>query len=263
MTRPNWSDGEAYDRYIGRWSRPVADAFLAWLGVPARRRWLDVGCGTGALASRILRSAAPAEVVGVDPSEGFIATARASVPHVTFLTGDAQELPLPDRRFDVVVSALVINFVPDQSRALREFTRVTTPGGVVAAYVWDVSEGMGIIRQFWDAAISLDPAAAEADEGSRHPLCRPDPLRGLWQSAGLTDVTVEAIEVPTVFTDFDDYWQPFLAGRFPAPGYAMSLSEEHRAELRETLRTQLPTRADGTIPLTARAWAVRGVRSPA
>ena len=233
MTRPNWSDGEAYDRYIGRWSRPVADAFLAWLGVPARRRWLDVGCGTGALASRILRSAAPAEVVGVDPSEGFIATARASVPHVTFLTGDAQELPLPDRRFDVVVSALVINFVPDQSRALREFTRVTTPGGVVAAYVWDVSEGMGIIRQFWDAAISLDPAAAEA------------------------------IEVPTVFTDFDDYWQPFLAGRFPAPGYAMSLSEEHRAELRETLRTQLPTRADGTIPLTARAWAVRGVRSPA
>jgi hypothetical protein len=120
---------------------------------------------------------------------------------------------------------------------------------------------MDVIRQFWDAAISVDPAATELDEGRRYPLCRPDPLRDLWHSAGLEQVTVRAIDVPTVFTDFDDYWRPFLAGHFPAPAYAMSLTEEHRTALREALRTRLPAKADGSIPLTARAWAVSGVRS--
>jgi SAM-dependent methyltransferase len=246
---------------VGRWSRRVAVAFLHWLDVPAGRHWPDVGCGTGALTATVLAVAGPAHVVGVDPAEGFLSSARAQIgdTRATFGTGDAQSLPLPDRRFDAVVSALALNFVPDPRRAAAEFARVAASGGMVAAYVWDYAEGMAMMRYFWDAATALDPAAAGLDEGRRFPLCRPEPLRDLWASAGLDEVTVQAIEVPTVFADFDDYWQPFLGGQGPAPWYAMSLTEEHRSALRDLLRVRLPSGLDGSIPLTARAWAVRGV----
>lgn len=260
MVHEVWAVGEAYEAYVGRWSRRVAEAFVRWLDVPAGRRWLDVGCGTGALTATVLAVADPAEVVGVDSSEGFLATARARIAdqRASFHPADARELPLPDRRFDAVVSGLTLNFVPDPSRAAAELARVTTPGGVAAAYVWDYADGMDMMRHFWDAAAALDPAAAELDEGRRFPLCRKEPLGLLWTEAGLGNVTVDAVEVPTVFADFDDYWTPFLGGQGPAPGYAMSLTEERRSALREELRTRLPSTSDGSIPLTARAWAVRG-----
>jgi SAM-dependent methyltransferase len=237
--------------------------FVPWLDVPAGRRWLDVGCGTGALTATLLAVADPARVVGVDPSEGFLATALARVADLraTFSVGDAQSLPLPDRRFHAVVSGLALNFVPDPRRALAEFARVATSGGVAAGYVWDYAEGMAMVRYFWDAATTLDPAAADLDEAHRFPLCRPEPLRALWTDAALVDVRVEAIEVPTVFAGFDDYWTPFLGGQGPAPAYAMSLTEEHRRALRDLLRTRLPTTPDGSIALTARAWAIRGTAS--
>jgi SAM-dependent methyltransferase len=255
-----WAVGDGYEAYVGRWSRRVAEAFLHWLDVPAGRRWLDVGCGTGALTATVLAVADPARVVAVDTSEGFLADARARIvdPRSTFRAGDARSLPLPDRRFDAVVSGLALNFVPDPRRAAAEFARVATSGGVAAAYVWDYAEGMAMMRYFWDAAAALDPAAAELDEARRFPLCRPEPLCALWTDAGLDDVTVRAIEVPTVFVDFDDYWRPFLGGQGPAPGYAMSLTEEHRRALRDLLRARLPAGPHGSIPLTARAWAVRG-----
>jgi SAM-dependent methyltransferase len=261
MVHEVWAVGDAYEAYVGRWSRRVAVAFLHWLDVPAGRHWLDVGCGTGALTATVLAVADPTHVVGVDPSEGFLANARAQIvdPRATFRAGDAQSLPLPDRGFDVVVSGLALNFVPDPRRAAAEFARVATSGGVAAAYVWDYAEGMAMMRYFWDAAATLDPAAAELDEARRFPLCRPESLRGLWADVGLHKVTVRAIEVPTVFADFDDYWRPFLGGQGPAPGYAMSLTEEHRRALRDLLRVRLPSGVDGSIPLTARAWAVRGV----
>jgi SAM-dependent methyltransferase len=167
-----------------------------------------------------------------------------------------------DGEFDAVVSGLVLNFVPGPAEALAELTRVAAPGGAVAAYVWDYADGMALMRRFWDAAAALDPAAAEVDEGRRFPLCRPEPLRELWTGAGLAGVDVEAIDVPTVFADFDDYWTPFLGGQGPAPGYAMSLPEDRRAALRESLRERLPVAADGSIRLTARAWAVRGQTPP-
>lgn len=256
-----WAVGEAYEAYVGRWSRRVAEAFLHWLAVPAGRQWLDVGCGTGALAATILAVADPAQVVGVDPSEKLLGHARTRIvdPRSAFRTGDARSLPLSDRRFDAVVSGLALNFVPDPHRAAAEFARVATAGGVVAAYVWDYAEGMAMMRYFWDAATALDPAAAELDEGHRFPLCRPEPLGRLWTDAGLDQVRVEAIEVPTVFADFDDYWQPFLGGQGPAPGYAMSLADEHRRALRDLLRVRLRSAPDGSIPLTARAWAIQGV----
>jgi len=257
--RAVWSGGDAYEAYVGRWSRVVAEVFVRWLAVPAGRRWLDVGCGTGALADRVLALAGPAHLVGVDPSEGFLTTARARVvdTRATFLRGGAQALPLRGRSVHTVVSGLALNFVPDPARAVAEFARVVMPGGVVAAYVWDYAEGMAMMRYFWDAAVALDPAAAELDEG-RFSLCRPDSLARLWTDAGLAEVRVEAIAIPTVFTGFDDYWRPFLGGVGPAPGYVVSLPGEHRDALRDALRASLPTDADGSVRLTASAWAVRG-----
>ncbi|MFD0207478.1 MULTISPECIES: class I SAM-dependent methyltransferase [Saccharothrix] len=254
-----WAVGEAYEAYVGRWSGPVARRFLRLLDVPVGRRWLDVGCGTGALTAAVLEAGEPVEVVGVDPSEGFLATAKHRVPRASFQVGDARSLPLPDRSFDAVVSGLALNFVPDPVRALAECARVATPGAVVAAYVWDYAEGMAITRFFWDAATELDPAASALHEGRRFPLCRPEPLRRLWAGAGLAEVRVDAVDVPASFRDFDDYWRPFLGGQGPAPSYTASLPEDGRRALRDLLRTRLPTHSDGSIRLTARAWAVRGV----
>ncbi|MBG0813125.1 class I SAM-dependent methyltransferase [Planomonospora sp. ID82291] len=255
-----WVVGDAYETYVGRWSRRIAGPFLRWLAVPPGRSWADVGCGTGALTASVLSAADPARVLGVDTSTAFLSHARARVtgPKSAFCAGDAAALPLPGRRFDAVVSGLALNFVPDPHRAAAEFARVAAPGGVAAAYVWDYAEGMEMMRYFWAAAATLDPAVAELDEGLRFPLCRPEPLRRLWAEAGLRAVEVRAVEVPTVFTGFDDYWTPFLGGQGAAPGYVTTLTGEHRRTLRDLLRARLPRRPDGSVALTARAWAVRG-----
>ncbi|WP_410621713.1 class I SAM-dependent methyltransferase [Amycolatopsis sp. cmx-8-4] len=259
MAGDMWVAGDAYEAYIGRWSRRIAETFVRRLDAPASGRWLDVGCGTGALTSAVLAAADPAEVVGVDPSDQFLKTARAGLtdPRATFQVADARSLPFEDDRFDVVVTGLVLNFVPEPARAAAEIARVTAPGGVAAAYVWDLAEGMQLIRHFWEAAAELDPAVP--DEGRRFPLCRPEPLGRLWTEAGFDAVSVEEIKVPTVFTGFDDYWSPFLGGQGPAPTYLMTLPEARRSQVRELLRSRLPTNPDGSIPLSARAWVVSGV----
>jgi SAM-dependent methyltransferase len=259
----HWPIGTSYEPYVGRWSRLVARKFVAALDVPADNRWLDVGCGTGALTQIILETAAPSEVSGVDSSQGYLDHARHRVSdrRARFDLGDARSLPFETTTFDAVVSGLVLNFVPETALTVAEMARVTRRGGVVAAYVWDYAGEMQLMRHFWDAAAALEPAARTLDEGRRFAhLCRPEPLSALWTGAGLRDVTVWAIDIPTRFRDFDDYWSPFLGGQGPAPGYAMSLSDEQRAALRDALRANLPTAADGSIPLAARAWAVRGTR---
>ncbi len=261
--RDRWDSGDAYEPYVGRWSRLVAREFVRWLAAPHGSRWMDVGCGTGALTQTVLERAAPSEVVGIDPSAAYIASAAARMDddaRARFEIGDAQALRAQAATFDVVVSGLVLNFVPGPELAVEEMARVTRSGGTVAAYVWDYAEGMRLMRHFWDAAGALDPKAKELDEGRRFWLCKPEPLSRLFLSAGLEDVEVRAIEVPTYFRDFDDYWSPFLGGQGPAPSYAMSLSEQRRAELRERIRASLPSDAEGGIPLSARAWATRGVR---
>ena len=255
-----WSEGDAYEAYVGRWSRAVAREFLRALGVPEGREWLDVGCGVGAVVQAIVERAAPAAVVGVDRSEGFVASARKRIgdPPVRFELGDAQALPVPSGAFDAVVSGLVLNFVPDPQRMLSEMARAARAGGTVALYVWDYAGGMELMRRFWDAAKAIDSAAAALDEGARFPVCAPAPLAALLGDAGLAGIATFAIDVPTVFRDFDDYWAPFLGGQGPAPGYAMSLPEARRDELRERIRTAMPVGPDGSIRLMARAWAVRG-----
>src|SRR5262249_38804754 len=168
-----WARGNAYEPYMGRWSRLVAREFLAWLAVPSESRWLDVGCGTGALTQTILEMALPSEVTGIDPSEGYIASARSKVgaAGVRFRVGGAQSLPLESPPYDAVVAGLSLNFMSPPEVGLAEMTRLTRPGGVVAAYVWDYAGQMQMLRAFWEAAGALDPAARDLDGGKRFPLC--------------------------------------------------------------------------------------------
>jgi SAM-dependent methyltransferase len=254
-----WERGSAYEQYVGRWSRQLAPRFLSWLAMPPARRWVDVGCGTGALCAAILDDCAPVAVFGVDPSEGFLKSAGEHLEgRATLRQGSATAIPLPDTSADILVSGLVLNFVEDHPAALKEMWRVTAPGGTIAASVWDYAGRMELMRHFWDAAAALDPAAAAFDEGVRFPLCRPAALEQLFVGAGLQAVAVTGIEIPTPFASFEDYWSPFLGGQGPAPAYAMALDERARARLRDRIRAQLPVAADGSISLVARAWAVRG-----
>jgi ubiquinone/menaquinone biosynthesis C-methylase UbiE len=255
-----WSSGASYESYVGRWSRPVAAEFVAWLDRLPHARWLDAGCGTGALTEAVLSAASPTLVVGLDPSASFVAHAAAHVPdpRASFAVADARALPVTDGWFDVAVCGLVLNFVPERTQALTELRRAVGPGGTVAAYVWDYAGGMELMRCFWDAAEEVDPQVGSQRESALFGFCRPEPLRAMFSAAGLEDVDVREIVVPTVFRDFDDYWAPFLRGTGPAPAYAASLDDDGRTALRETVRTRLPTAPDGSIPLTARAWAVRG-----
>ena len=259
--KDNWANGNLYERYVGRWSRPVARKFLEWLAVPSGRQWLDVGCGTGALSQTILEFSDPAHIKAIDRSEAFVDFARSQTQdqRIQFEVRDAQALNVELGIFDAIVSGLVLNFIPQPEQALAGMRRVARKGGVVGAYVWDYAEGMQLMRHFWDAAVALDPKVNDIDEVRRFPHSRPEPLKELFQGAGFHHVEVTSIEVPTVFRDFDDYWSPFLGGQGPAPSYLMSLSDERRDTLRERIRAGLPISADGSISLVARAWAVRGV----
>lgn len=252
-----WERGSPYEQYIGRWSRGVAPAFLAWLEVGPGLHWLDVGCGTGALCAAIADRCSPARLVGVDPSEGFL---RLAAQHLAgraeFHLGSAAAVPLPQGAVDIVVSGLVLNFVPDLPAALKEMGRVTKPGGRIAAYVWDYADKMEVIRHFWDAAVALDPAARDLHEGLRFPICRPAALRSAFEQAGLTNIACTALDATAHFVGFEDYWQPFLGGQGPAPAYAMSLPEDRRDRLKEAVRQRLPVAADGRITLLTRAWAL-------
>jgi SAM-dependent methyltransferase len=253
-----WERGNAYEQYVGRWSRRIAPLFLSWITVPAGRSWLDVGCGTGALCAGILDQCAPSAVHGVEPSAGFLRTAAVNLEGRAVLhRGSAESIPLPDAMVDVVVSGLVLNFVPDPSAALAEMTRVARSGGTVAAYVWDYAGGMELMRYFWDAAVELDPDDADLDEAIRFPLCDPEALLFQFTRAGLIEPEVRAIDIPTPFANFDDYWRPFLGGQGAAPAYVMSLDEPARVRLRDSIRERLPSQPDGSIDLMARAWAIR------
>jgi SAM-dependent methyltransferase len=221
-----------------------------------------VGCGTGALTETLLDQVEPSLVAGIDASEAYVTCARARIrdPRVTFSNAKAEAMPFEDASFDAVVSGLVLNFSHEPSRAACEMARVVRPGGTIAAYVWDYAGEMELLRHFWGAAGKLDRAARHLDEARRFEICSPVRLAALFVEAGLSPVNVRAIDVRTVFRDFDDYWLPFLGGQGPAPGYVASLDEERRQALRDRLQTTLPTREDGSIHLIARAWAVRGLR---
>jgi len=248
---------------MGRWSRHLAPKFISWLRIPRGVHWLDVGCGTGALADAICSHAAPASVVGCDPATPFVEFAREHSRDVrqSFVIAGVASLPCRPGGYGSVASLFALNFLPDPRGAVHEMQAVAAPRSTVSACVWDYSDGMQFLRHFWDAATLQDSAASALDEGNRFPLCRRDALTTLFRDVGLGDVRCEPIEIRTAFASFDDYWRPFLGGTGPAPSYVASLGADRCADLARNLEETLPRERDGTIALTARAWAVRGTVS--
>jgi SAM-dependent methyltransferase len=245
---------------MGRWSRCLAPEFISWLRFPPGVHWLDVGCGTGALADAICSHADPASVVGCDPAASFVefARERSRDARQSFVIAGIGNMPRRAGGYGSVTSLLALNFVPDAEDAVREMLAVAAPRSTVSACVWDYSDGMLLLRHFWNAAASLDSAASALDESNRFPLCRRDALTALFRHSGLSDVRCEPIEIRTAFASFDDYWHPFLGGTGPAPSYVASLDANRRSALARKLAETLRREPDGSIALTARAWAVRG-----
>lgn len=254
-----WGAAEAYDRYMGRWSRAVAPLFLDWIAPAPGGDWADIGCGTGELSRQIAAHCRPARLVGIDTSAAFLREASERLPQAEFREGSALQLDLPEAGFDHAVSGLVLNFVPDPVAMLREMRRIVRPGGSVALYVWDYAGHMQIMRHFFDAAREIDPASSAFDDGIQAPVCRPAALRDAFAAAGLAAETT-ALDIPAAFADFDDYWSPFLGGTGSAPKYCASLPEETRDRIRDALRARLPTGPDGEILLAVRAWGVKARR---
>jgi SAM-dependent methyltransferase len=245
---------------MGRWSRRLAPEFVCWLRIPRGVHWLDVGCGTGALADAVCSRANPASVLGCDPATPLVefARERSRDPRQSFVTAGVGGLPRCPGGYGSITSLLALNFLPDPEAAVHEMRSVAAPRSTVSACVWDYGDGMLFLRHFWDAAVSQDSAASALDEGNRFPLCRRDALTALFRDGGLEDVRCEPIEIRTDFASFDDYWRPFLGGTGPAPSYVASLGADRRTILMRKLEETLQRGPGGTIALTARAWAVRG-----
>ena len=256
-----FGDAEAYERFMGRWSRLVAPRLVDFTGVPNRGRMLDVGSGTGSLAQAIAEREVHGRVVGIDPSKDYVAYAagRNSFPdRVSFEVGDAQQLHFPDASFDAALSLLVFNFIPDPMKALSELRRVTKPAGRISAAVWDYGAGMRMLRTFWDAAVHVDPEADKFDE-KHMPLCRSGELAALWRQGRLDDVHEESIDITMRFRSFADYWDPFLLKQGPAGSYVSRLDQDRLEALRDEVQRRLSLRAeDAPFAIPARVWSVRG-----
>ena len=256
-----FSNAESYERFMGRWSRLVAPLLVDFANIPDSGRILDVGSGTGSLAFTIAERKPRCHVLGIDPSQEYVAfaTSRNSfVDRVSFQVGDAQELQLPDASFESSLSLLVFNFIPNAGKVLKEVRRVTKPGGRIAAAVWDYGTGMQMLRAFWDAAVRIDARAEGLDE-KHMPLCRAGELSRLWKQGGLEEVQEEPLDITMHFHSFADYWNAFRLGQGPAGTYVRSLNSDKSQLLRGELKRRLSLSAeDAPFALPARVWAVRG-----
>lgn len=252
-----FTDGQAYERLMGRWSRSAGAVFLDWLSLPDGLNWLDVGCGTGIFTELVIERCAPSNIDAIDPSESQIAYARngPAASRAAFRTGDAQSLPFAARAFDVAAMALVLNFIPDAAKAVAEMKRVVKPQGTVGAYVWDWPGGGFVQRPLVEGlhAMGVDAPPAGGLTNSRI-----EELRRLFESAGLDQVATRTIEIEVSYPDFDDYWSAQTGLTNPVVQHVRRMSEPEIARLKSHLREHLPTAADGRIAYPARANAVKG-----
>jgi SAM-dependent methyltransferase len=255
-----FTDGAAYERYMGRWSQLAGEQFLDWLAPGSGLRWLDVGCGNGAFTEMLVDRCAPVAVHGIDPSQEQLAFARMrpAARVAQYRQGDAMALPYPDDAFDAAVMPLVIFFVPDPARGVTEMARVVCPGGTISAYAWDISGGglpyQPLVVEMRALGIAVpEPPSADAS--------RMDVLAALWSGAGIDAIETRGITVQRTFADFDDYWTTVLGGPSVGPGLA-ALGSADTALLRARMRARLPADASGRIVCSGRANAIKG-RVPA
>ena len=257
------SDGAAYERFLGRWSRLLASPFAEFARPAAHGGVLDVGCGTGSLALALAERGAADRIAGIDIAVPYIAFAqsRSGAAGIDFVVGDACRLPYADGSFPAALAQLSLNFVADAAQAVGEMRRVVRPGGVVAAAVWDFRGGLVFQRLFWDTAAGLDPAAGAArDRLFSGRLALPDGLALLWHDAGFAAVERSSITIRMEYADFADYWEPLLGGQGPVGAYVENLPSERRALIEDRVRAAFLSGApDGPRSLTATAWAVRGI----
>lgn len=265
ISENKFSNASTYELYVGRWSRLVAQQFVTWLDISPRSTWLDVGAGTGILTQVILDQTAPQKVIGIDSSGQYLEYARQVITdnRVAWKVGDASKLILDTSEFDAAVAGLVLNFVPSSEAMIRGMKKAVRQEGMIAAYVWDYGDRMEMMRHFWDAAITVDPSAKEFDSGTQFTICDPNNLQSLFASAGLTNIEVIPIDIQTKFSDFDDFWLPFLGAQGSISKYFRSLDEDGRKAIQKQLQQQLPISHDNTILLTARAWAIKGIKNTA
>lgn len=247
---------EAYDRYMGAWSRLLAPQLVDLAGIAAGQRVLDVGCGPGALLEAVVARVGSDGLSAVDPSESFVTAARQRHPAADIRLASAESLPYPDNGFDAALAQLVVHFMTDPVAGLREMRRVTRPGGTVTACVWDFAGGRGPLGPFWEQALALDPAV---EDESRLAGARAGHLAELFALAGLPGARESELSASRSFGGFDDWWLPFTRGVGPGGAYLATLSAERQAQLRERCRSVLPR---GSFVLTATAWAARATADP-
>lgn len=258
-----WSDGNPYENFMGRWSKLIAPVFLEWLKFPKDKLWLELGCGTGALSEAICQGYDPLKLCCIDPSPAFLENAKARIKDkAEFVVGDASDIPQPNEAFDIVVSGLALNFFPDLHKAFSEMKRVLKPNGTIGAYIWDYADRMDMLKLFWDSVYERSPGVRQLHEGVRFAISSKEKLNDAFLKAGLSEIATSYLEINTIFKNFEDYWNPFLGGQGPAGVYLLSLDEQGRNELKNTLQKKLPVEADGSIKLLARAIAARGVHKP-
>lgn len=260
--KDKWNDGDSYEYFMGRWSSLMAIKFLNWINIPYNKDWLDIGCGTGALSEAIETYNNPSNLSGIDASSGYIEKAKQRISmHQNFKVANVESLPYKDQSFDAVVSGLALNFFPNTQKALLELKRVAKLESVIAAYVWDYAERMEFLRYFWDAAVKIDTSAKNLDEGIRFSICNADNLSKAFKEAGFMEVETSFLDIETKFKDFDDYWNPFLSGQGPAPGFLKSLSKESQEKLKNNICNNLNIEPDKSIKLIGRALVVKGSKN--
>lgn len=257
--KDSWKSGDPYEYFMGRWSTLAAQGFLDWLSPLQNLKWLDVGCGLGALSEAVLKRYNPQNITAIDQSDAFIHTAQKRLgDKVICKIGNALDLPIENRSIDFTISGLVLNFIPDVSKAIKEMKRVTAEGGMVAIYVWDYAGKMDFLQIFWEAAEELNTDSSKFNEAKRFADCNFEVLNKYFTEAGFEQVDTTPIDINTHFANFNDYWDPFLGGQGPAPTYLMSLLESERENLKNLIYQKLPIQNDGSIPLAARVLAVKG-----